>query len=85
MHDLLAHLFFIGFFVAQNLSPAKVGELRYALRLLKLLFKYGNENEVYTAFRAGYTTSSVDTWLQVIPQIIARMDIPKKMVRRYEH
>lgn len=51
--------------MAISLSPASRGELRNALRLLKLLFRYGNNKEVASQFQQGYTTGSVDTWLQV--------------------
>lgn len=51
--------------MAISLSPASRGELRNALRLLKLLFRYGDNKEVASQFQQGYTTGSVDTWLQV--------------------
>ncbi len=60
-------------------------ELRNVLRLLRLLFRYGHSKEVVTAFQHGFTSGSVDTWLQVIPQVIARMDTPAKAVRRLIH
>ena len=44
--------------------------------------QYGAYKEVSAAYQQGFTTGSVSTWLQVIPQIIARMDAPSKPVRR---
>ena len=57
----------IGFFRSIALSPSK--SLQDTLRLLTLLFKYGNIKEVENSFLENFSTVSIDTWLQVIPQV----------------
>lgn len=49
------------------------GHLQDVLRLLALLFQYGARPEVGQAFTQGAENVSVDTWLAVIPQLIARI------------
>lgn len=44
------------------------------LRLLTLWFQHGAKREVETALLDGFNTISIDTWLQVIPQLIARVN-----------
>jgi serine/threonine-protein kinase mTOR len=43
------------------------------LRLLTLWFRHGRRVEVQRAMAAGCETVSVDTWLEVLPQLIARI------------
>jgi len=38
-------------------------------RLLTLWFKYGDKKKVEEALVEGFNTVSIDTWLQVIPQV----------------
>ncbi|XP_017768823.1 PREDICTED: target of rapamycin [Nicrophorus vespilloides] len=61
-----------GFFKSINLS--KGSSLQDTLRLLTLWFDYGQINEVYDAITDGLRTIEKNTWLQVIPQLIARID-----------
>ena len=68
-----------GFFRSIALSPGK--SLQDTLRLLSLMFKYGADKEAEAALIRGFSTVSVDTWLQVIPQIIARIHSPSEPVR----
>ena len=56
-----------GFFRSIALNPSK--SLQDTLRLLSLMFKYGNLKEVESALLEGFNTVSIDTWLQVIPQV----------------
>jgi serine/threonine-protein kinase mTOR len=69
-----------GFFRSIALGPKQ--SLQDTLRLLTLWFQYGSERAVEQALRAGFTDLSVDTWLQVIPQIIARIHSSSLPVRR---
>jgi FKBP12-rapamycin complex-associated protein len=62
------------------LSPAQ--SLQDTLRILTLWFKYGNMKEIETALLEGFSTVRIDTWLQVIPQIIARIASPMNSVRQ---
>lgn len=69
-----------GFFRSISLSQNK--SLQDTLRLLTLMFDYGQWLEVYEALNDGLKTIQVENWLQVIPQLIARIDIPRPLVSR---
>lgn len=58
---------FLAFFRSIALSPDSA--LQDTLRLLTLWFKYGHVAEVSTAIMDGFRSVSVDTWLDVIPQV----------------
>ena len=47
--------------------------LQDILRLLTLWFNYGNTPEVEAALVDGFNQVSIDTWLAVLPQLIARI------------
>ena len=47
---------------------------RDKLRLLNLWFNYGSSERIEKALRRGFELISIDTWIQVIPQIVARID-----------
>ncbi|XP_046989267.1 serine/threonine-protein kinase mTOR isoform X1 [Schistocerca americana] len=72
-----------GFFRSIALSHGS--SLQDTLRLLTLWFDYGQCNEVYEALVEGIRTIDIDTWLQVIPQLIARIDTPRVLVGRLIH
>ena len=57
----------------------------FCFRLLTLWFDYGHWPEVYEALVDGIKTIQIDTWLQVIPQLIARIDTPRHLVGRLIH
>ncbi|KAJ3212943.1 phosphatidylinositol kinase- protein kinase tor1 [Entophlyctis luteolus] len=57
----------------QSIALSKTNSLQDTLRLLTIWFKYGHIPEVNTAISEGCGSVSVDTWLQVIPQLIARI------------
>ena len=67
-----------GFF--RSISLAHGSSLQDTLRLLTLCFDYGYHDEVHEALVDGVRTINVDTWLQVIPQLIARIDVPRPLV-----
>ncbi|KAL1921057.1 uncharacterized protein VTP21DRAFT_11692 [Calcarisporiella thermophila] len=69
-----------GFF--RSIALSKGSSLQDTLRLLTLWFSYGYQQDVYNAIAEGFNTVSVDTWLQVIPQLIARIHAPEANVRR---
>eukprot|EP01094_Clydonella_sp_ATCC50884_P002485 TRINITY_DN1189_c0_g1_i1.p1 TRINITY_DN1189_c0_g1~~TRINITY_DN1189_c0_g1_i1.p1 ORF type:complete len:2421 (+),score=972.86 TRINITY_DN1189_c0_g1_i1:126-7265(+) len=69
-----------GFFRSIALSPGH--SLQDTLRLLTLWFQHGDLPEVEKELHEGFSTVSIDTWLQVIPQIIARIHSPMPAVRR---
>lgn len=71
------------FFRSINLS--KENSLQDTLRLLTLWFEYGQYPEVYDALVDGMRIIEINTWLQVIPQLIARIDTPRNLVGQLIH
>jgi FKBP12-rapamycin complex-associated protein len=69
-HKISAHLApaVHGFFRSIALAPAGKS-LQDTLRLLTLWFKYGDKKKVEEALVEGFNAVSIDTWLQVIPQV----------------
>lgn len=55
--------------------------LQDTLRLLTLWFTYGYDTHVHAAVRDGFGTVNIDVWLEVIPQIIARLHTPRLNIR----
>ncbi|KAK9241824.1 armadillo-type protein [Lipomyces tetrasporus] len=72
-----------GFFKSIYLSSGN--SLQDTLRLLTLWFRYGGLPEPATAMNEGFTTVSIDTWLEVIPQLITRIHQPNPIVRKSLH
>lgn len=54
-------------------------------RLLTLWFDHGHLPDVNKSLIDGIRTIDIDTWLQVIPQLIARIDHPKRLVCQLIH
>ncbi|CAO1620602.1 unnamed protein product [Sympodiomycopsis kandeliae] len=69
-----------GFF--RSIALASGNSLQDTLRLLTLWFKFGYQESVAEAVSEGFSTVIVDTWLEVVPQIIARINAPSARVRR---
>ncbi|KAG0047331.1 phosphatidylinositol kinase- protein kinase tor1 [Gryganskiella cystojenkinii] len=72
-----------GFFKSIALSSGN--SLQDTLRLLTLWFKFGHRSDVSATLGQGFPTVSIDTWLQVIPQLIARIHAPSQNVHRLIH
>lgn len=72
-----------GFFKSIALSNGS--SLQDTLRLLTLWFAHGGSIEVNAAVTEGFASVSVDTWLEVIPQLIARINQPNTRVRESIH
>ncbi|KNB18542.1 FKBP12-rapamycin complex-associated protein [Fusarium oxysporum f. sp. lycopersici 4287] len=72
-----------GFFKSIALSQGS--SLQDTLRLLTLWFTHGGSADVNTAVTEGFANVSVDTWLEVIPQLIARINQPNKRVQQSVH
>ena len=72
-----------GFFKSIALSSSS--SLQDTLRLLTLWFAHGGDPEVNTAVAEGFATVTIDTWLEVIPQLIARINQPNPRVRASIH
>ncbi|KZT27933.1 phosphatidylinositol 3-kinase [Neolentinus lepideus HHB14362 ss-1] len=69
-----------GFF--RSIGLRNENALQDTLRLLTLWFKYGAHDDVSHAMGNGFATVEVDTWLEVIPQVIARIQTPSANIRR---
>ncbi|KAJ7429881.1 phosphatidylinositol 3-kinase [Mycena galericulata] len=69
-----------GFF--RSISLRNEEALQDTLRLLTLWFKFGAHDDVSQAINNGFRIVEVDTWLEVIPQIIARIQTPHMNIRR---
>ena len=72
-----------GFFNSIALSPSS--SLQDTLRLLTLLFSYGGDTEVQKRFSERFGSVNIDTWLDVIPQLVARINQPNDRVRSSVH
>ncbi|WPH02862.1 Hypothetical protein R9X50_00573000 [Acrodontium crateriforme] len=72
-----------GFFKSIALSSSS--SLQDMLRLLTLWFAHGKHQQVTHSVTQGITSVSVDTWLEVIPQLIARINQPNRIVREAIH
>uniref|UniRef100_H3BAC3 non-specific serine/threonine protein kinase n=1 Tax=Latimeria chalumnae TaxID=7897 RepID=H3BAC3_LATCH len=72
-----------GFF--RSIALSRGNNLQDTLRVLTLWFDYGHWPEVNEALVEGIKTIQIDTWLQVIPQLIARIDTPRALVGRLIH
>ena len=70
-----------GFFRSIAISKAE-STLQDTLRLLTLWFHHGHNPEVAAALVEGFPTVSMNTWLEVIPQLIARINQPNARVRQ---
>ena len=77
--DTDAHSPSPGFF--RSIALSKGNSLQDTLRLLTLWFKYGYHDMVNIAISQGVGSVSIDVWLEVIPQIIARIHISNSLIR----
>lgn len=57
----------------------------YFCRLLTLWFEHGEEGRVYDSLIKGLKLINIENWLQVIPQLIARIDTNKQRVGKLIH
>ena len=69
----------------KSIALSSTSSLQDTLRLLTLWFAHGGHNEVNQAVTEGFTSVSIDTWLEVIPQLIARINQPNPKVRNTVH
>ncbi|ODV94288.1 hypothetical protein PACTADRAFT_4233 [Pachysolen tannophilus NRRL Y-2460] len=67
-----------GFFHSISLSEAN--SLQDTLRLLTLWFKFGGIQDAAQAILEGFGMVKIDTWLEVIPQLISRIHQPNQIV-----
>ncbi|CAK9439599.1 uncharacterized protein LODBEIA_P36990 [Lodderomyces beijingensis] len=69
-----------GFFHSIALSNSN--SLQDMLRLLTLWFKFGGIPEAAQAMTEGFSMVKIDTWLEVVPQLISRIHQPNEIVSR---
>ena len=72
-----------GFFKSIALSSSS--SLQDTLRLLTLWFSHGGLAEVNRTISDGTKSVPIDTWLEVIPQLLARINQPNPTVRQSIH
>ncbi|KAI6651085.1 Serine/threonine-protein kinase mTOR-like [Oopsacas minuta] len=71
-----------GFLKSISLSA---NSLQDSLRLLTLWFQYAGHDDIFETLDQGIRTVSIDTWLHVIPQLIARIDSRFHNVKKLVH
>lgn len=69
-----------GFF--HSIALSELNPLQDTLRLLTLWFKFGGIPETAQALSEGFSMVKIDTWLQVVPQLISRIHQPNPIVSR---
>ena len=74
-----------GFFRSIWLQKFGDNSRQDVLRVLQLWFEYGARKEVEQAMIAGINSINIDTWLAVIPQLIARLHTPYLSIRALLH
>ncbi|KAI8609347.1 hypothetical protein BC830DRAFT_1151012 [Chytriomyces sp. MP71] len=67
-----------GFSQAITLSS---NSLQDTLRLLTVWFKYGGRVQVASTVSRLFDSISIETWLQVVPQLIARIHTPNRRIQ----
>lgn len=69
-----------GFFKAIDLCGKS--RLEDSLKVLTLWFKYGGYANMHHEFNAGFEGTNISRWLEVVPQIIARLHTPYSVVQK---
>lgn len=72
-----------GFVKSIHLAP--YDNLQDILQLLTLWFRHGKKKEVDRAMSECFEAVAIDKWLAVIPQLMARIQIPLRNVRQGIH
>jgi FKBP12-rapamycin complex-associated protein len=72
-----------GFF--ESIDRSNSSSLQDTLRLLTLWFNHGADLAVNHAMFEGFTKINIDTWLEVIPQLIARINQSNPTIRTTIH
>ena len=72
-----------GFF--RSIALTEASSLQDALRLLTLWFNHGQHHEVNATVLEGFNDVSIDVWLEVIPQLIARINQQNPKIRASVH
>ena len=56
--------------------------LQNLLRLLKIWFNYGDQPEIEAIISSGFETISLEVWMNVLPQILARINIENQSTKK---
>jgi FKBP12-rapamycin complex-associated protein len=56
--------------------------LQTTLRLLKIWFQHGNLPEIQSILKEGVERIDLKVWIEVIPQLLARIDIKDEIIRK---
>jgi FKBP12-rapamycin complex-associated protein len=59
--------------------------LQDTLRLLSMIFKYGHLDEVAKEFTENYKSIDIIAWINVVPQILARIQIQNLTIQGLLH
>ena len=70
------------FLSSQVTSESKTKTLQTTLRLLKIWFQHGNLPEIEHKLSQGFERIDLKVWIDVIPQLLARIDIKDQMIRQ---
>eukprot|EP01080_Neovahlkampfia_damariscottae_P005829 gene5829-9652_t len=73
------------YFKSISLSKERNNTLQDTLRLLSVFFKYEDEENVDLYFNEDINIVNVDSWLQVIPQLIARVNSKNQKIQNIIH
>jgi len=72
-----------GLFKSVSLSKGMGSStIQDVLRILSAWLQFGHRRDAARAIAAGLRTIPIEAWLDIIPQIIARLQTPKESVRR---
>lgn len=71
--------------ISDFLAAYLTGKVNFTPKLLYLRFKFGSNKEVNLVLKLGIMRIPIKTWIQVIPQLIARIDMPERNVRELIH
>lgn len=86
LEDLMAHVVPAVQAFHRSLSLSRTASHQQdAMRFLTLWFKYGSVPELTSAMEGALGSLPIDTWLDVVPQIIARINLPDTIVRGQIH
>ena len=87
-HLVTEYVFYVMFAVKGLIQSISLGgqdvtkTLQDTLRLLKLWFKHGSVEEIDNQVKNGFDIIGVEVWTQVIPQLLARIDINAAKVKK---
>lgn len=75
MHSLIKSIS-----LGENSSHISKYIFQDTLRLLSIIFSYGEIKEIYKKFSENFKQIGIKVWIEVVPQIIARLSTPNYFV-----